>query len=407
MQPVDRRSFLAAAAGLPLWLDDRVHAHWAPRGDDRALVVLELVGGNDGLGTVIPVDDARLPALRPQLQVVRRGAHALGDGTALHPALARVARLAAAGRATIVHGVGYPEPDRSHFRSRDIWHVADPAHRAVAAHTTGWLGRAADLLLAASAGVPAAAVGGLEVPLALRARTAAVPSLRRVEDFQWLAGDGAPVGVRDPLRAVVSRPPAGGDLRAFAAATAEAAIGLADRLAGSLARYRPGAEYPDTDLGRRLRLCAQLLVSGFGTRLVHVPFDGFDTHARQLPTHQGLLAQLDQALDAFVADLVAHGADGRVAVLVHSEFGRRAAENASLGTDHGAAAPVVLLLGGCRGGPVGPVPDLARLVDGDLAATCDFRSVYADLLAWLGLPPAEVLGASFPPSGAWPGAGGR
>lgn len=406
---MDRRSFLAAAAAAPWCLGGASpsRSFWAPRANERSLVVLELVGGNDGLNTVIPVDHARYPALRPKLDV-RTGAHRLADGTALHGALASLHRFTTAGQATIVHGVGYPGPDRSHFRSRDIWHVADPAYQRASAATTGWLGRAADQLLAASSGVPAAAVGGLEVPLALRAARATVPSLRRVEDFQWLAAAATgPMPAAAPTRQLVGGEVAGQDLRAFAAAAAREAIELADVLAAALARYRPRAQYPDSQLGRDLQLTARLVIAGFGTRLVHVPFSGFDTHARQLPTHQGLLAEFDAAASAFVEDLVAHERAAHTTVLVHSEFGRRAAENASQGTDHGAAAPVFVLLGGATGGMIGTPPDLDRLDDGDVPATCDFRSVYGDLLGWLGIDGSSVLGASFPGAGLWPRAATR
>ncbi len=403
MPMLDRRSFLQAAGAVPLWWTLRGGGAWVPRGDDRTLLVLELAGGNDGLNTVIPADQARYAALRPKLQAVRTGAHRLADGTMLHPSLARLHTLVTAGDATVVHGVGYATPDRSHFRSRDIWHVADPAHQRVGAATTGWLGRAADLLAAASAGVPAAAIGGLELPLALKCNRAVVPCLRRVEDFQWRSPTTrAPLPAAAAVRAIpgaAGAAGAAGELREFVAATARQGITLADGLANALARYAPRADYPGTLLGRDLRLCAQLVVAGFGTRLLHVAFGGFDTHARQLPAHAGLLAQLDAALAAFVQDLRAHGAHERVAVLVHSEFGRRAAENASQGTDHGAAAPAFVVLGVAPGGTVGDVPDLAQLDDGDPIAAIDFRRVYRDLLQWLGADATAVLGAAFPTAG--------
>jgi len=183
----DRRAFLGGLLAAPFCGPLTSFSAWLPRGDERVLLVLELQGGNDGLNTVIPIDDKRYAAARPKLQAVRNGAHRLADGTALHPSLRRLAARITAGTGAVVHGVGYSKPDRSHFRSRDIWHVADPAHSKVGSGTTGWLGRAADLLARNGASVPAAAVGGLEIPLALKSRTVTVPSLERVEDFQWLA----------------------------------------------------------------------------------------------------------------------------------------------------------------------------------------------------------------------------
>jgi uncharacterized protein (DUF1501 family) len=397
----DRRSLLRAAGALPFVFGGRGLGAWVPRGDGRALLVLELEGGNDGLNTVIPADDARYAKARPKLQEVRTGSHGLADGTALHPRLGRLHRLVRDGNGAVVHGVGYGEPDRSHFRSRDIWHVADPGHVRVAADTTGWLGRAADRLAASTNGVPAAAVGGLEVPLVLKGREVQAPSLSRVEDFQWLAVDPAGAVARSsPTRAALMAATAGaGGLRGFVADTARRAAALADELATALARYRPHAEYPATELGQSLQLAARLVVSGFGTRLLHARMPGFDTHARQLPTHAGLLGQLDEALGALLADLAGHGCAERVVVLVHSEFGRRVAENASQGTDHGAAGPVFLFGGGVTGGVHGPVPDLQRLDDGDLVATMDFRRLYAEVLQWLSVDAVAVLGGAFEPAG--------
>lgn len=397
---IDRRSFLIRAAATPLALAaPGPGAFWLPRGDDRLLLVLELVGGNDGLNTVIPVDDDNYKKARPTIGSVRNGAHALTDGTALHPALAQLHRRIQDGKGAVVHGVGYPQPDRSHFRSRDIWHTADPLHQEVKSSTTGWLGRAADQLSKRGAGVPAAAVGGLEVPLALRAKKVNVPSLARVEDFQWLsARSGGTVAAGAPVRAVVDHEGQGestDELMRFVGDVARKGASLADELAAALADYRPRAEYPGSDLGRNLGLVAQLAVAGFGTRLVHVGLSGFDTHARQLPTHAGLMRELDGALSAFLMDIEKHGLGDRVTVLVHSEFGRRVKENASQGTDHGAAGPVFAFGGGIQGGPHGQVPNLEDLDDGDVKSTADFRDVYADLLRWLGAETRPVLGGEF------------
>jgi uncharacterized protein (DUF1501 family) len=323
---------------------------------------------------------------------VRHGARRLGAGFGLHESLRRIHALVTAGEGAIVHGVGYDPPDRSHFRSRDVWYTGDPAHVRVDRDTTGWLGRAADLLAGDGAGLPAAGVGGSQVPLLLQGRKVVVPCLERVEDFQLLVDerDGSAAPRRRALLDLVQGR-GGDDLPGFCAATASAAAAAAEEFRAALQRYAPQADYPDTPLGRDLQLVARLSISGFGTRIVHVALSGFDTHARQLPAHAGLLRQLDEAVAAFLADLQGRGPP--TVLFVWSEFGRRAAENASQGTDHGAAAPVWLLGGGIRGGMHGTPPDLDRLVDGDVPATTDFRSVYADLLGWLGVDAARVLGA--------------
>lgn len=390
----DRRTFLRGTMLLPFAAQLRAGA-WLPRGDARTLVVLELEGGNDGLNTVIPLDDAAFARLRPRLSAVRQGALPVGGGRGLHASLGGMAKAVAAGELAIVQSVGYPSPDRSHFKSRDIWHAADPKLAQVRADTTGWLGRAADWLAAQGAGLPAADIGGVEVPLVLRTKSVVVPSLRRVEDFVLWCGDGADGDARrrSVQEVLAARTDAG--LLGEIAALGTAAVQQSEALRKALLRYQSKARYPETALGRSLQLIARMAISGFGTRLFHVGFGGFDTHARQLPVQQALLRELDEALAAFAADLAGHDQLATTAVLVHSEFGRRVAENESQGTDHGAAAPVFVLGGGVRGGLHGQPPDLDALVDGDVHATADFRSVYRDLLTWLGLDSTQVLGGEF------------
>ncbi|MBK8101056.1 MAG: DUF1501 domain-containing protein [Planctomycetes bacterium] len=393
----DRRTFLRSALALPAapLLGHGSRCHWAPRGDDRVLLVLELAGGNDGLATVIPVDDPAYAKARPALSAVRRGSHAIVDGLALHPSLARLALRCGNGGAAAVLGVGMEKPDRSHFRSRDLWHTGDPTFVRRQHDTTGWLGRAADVLAAGGAGMPAASIGALEVPLLLSARSVTVPTFERAEDFALGVVPGVAASERQAgLAALVGERLGDGPL-GYAAATAAAAAKTAMELEQALRGYRSEVTYPDTALGRDLQLAARMVIAGFGTRLFHVVHGGFDTHARQLPTHAGLLAQVDAALAAFWQDLSAHAAAGRTAVLVFSEFGRRVAENASQGTDHGAAAPVFVLGEGLRGVVFGERPDLGDLEDGDVKATTDYRLVFGELLRWLGVDGKSVLGGEF------------
>ncbi len=382
-----RRDFLRAAAIAPA---SSPLLRWIPSGPDRSLVVVELVGGNDGLNTLIPVDDDKYHNARPSLKSVAKGALKVADGFALHPSMPQIQDLFVRGEAAAVHSVGYPKPDRSHFRSQDIWHSADPLIEKKHAGTTGWLGRAADQLAKAhDAQVPALGLGGLEVPLALQGVNAVAPVLNRIEDYSLLVAGG---GKSDSIAGLVEDADAKGDLTEFVRGVAQSGVAHATKMQKALAGYRAKAEYPNSSFGRAMKLTARVLLSGFGTRICHVPLSGFDTHARQAPTHAGLMRQLSLGVGALCEDLRAHGKGEQVVVFVHSEFGRRVSENKSQGTDHGAAAPVFVFGGGVKGGLHGPAPDLGDLDDGDVKATADFRGVYAALLGRLGVDAGAVLG---------------
>jgi len=354
---------------------------------ERILVVLQLSGGNDGLNTVVPHRQDAYGRARPSLALKGSALHRLDDDHGLHPSLAGLGRLHAEGRLALVQGVGVAHPDRSHFRSLEIWHTAEPERPA---HGPGWLGRLADQLAQDRGGsMPALHVGGGDVPLALMGEHVLAPSLsdERALALEELAGlDGARVALTR------ARPGATPDLE-FLRATARTAYRAAEELEAVIARPTRAA-YPDLGLAQKLRLVARLIAGGFDTRLFHLSLDGFDTHARQAALHTALLAELDASLAAFQADLEQCGAAGRVVTFVHSEFGRRVEENASRGTDHGAAAPVFLVGGAFARGLHGNAPDLTRLVDGDVPATTDFRALYTALERdWLGLRPSTGVAA--------------
>jgi uncharacterized protein (DUF1501 family) len=350
--------------------------------DGRVLVVIQLTGGNDGLNTVVPHRQDEYTRLRPTLALERGKLHALDDEHGLHPSLGALAGLFAEGRLTVVHGVGYPAPNRSHFRSLEIWHSAEPM---APARGLGWLGRLADQIVAARPGsMPALHVGDEDLPLAMMGRDVFAPTVRDEESLRLAPLDGLSVARERWVAA-----PAKGELD-FLRAAARSAYVAAERLDAALARPSHGS-YPDFGLARKLRLVAKLIAGGFDTRLFFVTLGGFDTHARQAALHAAQLAELDQSLDAFQRELAAAGAGERVLTLVHSEFGRRVAENGSRGTDHGAAAPL-FLVGGPGRGLLGTPPDLAHLVDGDMEHTTDFRAVYAAIeRTWLGLEPSSAI----------------
>src|SRR5262245_6277251 len=353
--------------------------------EPNALVVLQLTGGNDALNMVVPHRQDAYYRLRPTLALPRASLLRLDDEHGLHPEMGELAALYAEGRVAVVHGVGYPNPNRSHFRSMEIWHTGDPDGPPGG---TGWMGRLADQIARRSPDALASLHIGSEVlPLALLGREYFAPSVRDETGFQ-LADPGRGFERRRDALTAGGSP---GSTLGFLRAAARQTYGAARELEAAAAAQESAA-YPGFELARRLRLIARLSAADLGTRLYHVALGGFDTHARQAPAHAALLRELSQSLGAFERDLEARGASGRVLVLVFSEFGRRVEENASKGTDHGAGAPVLLVGGGVRGGTYGTAPDLTRLVEGDVPGTTDFRRIYATLEGrWLGLAPSGPI----------------
>ena len=369
--------------------------------DGTILVVMQLAGGNDGLNTVIPyADDAYFKA-RPGLAVPADKVIRLDDYCGLHPSLKNLAALQGEGHASIVQGIGYPNPNRSHFRATEIWHTASDADKN---EPYGWLGRYCD---AACAGEdPGAGIAiGDQVPQALRSPSGQSIAIGAPQDYQFQDGmDPAPMKPDDDASAA-----AGGSIDMlfggsdpdvnvadFLQRTALDAVASSAKVQDILRKSHRGTDYPATDLGRRLQLVARLIGGGMTSRVYYVSLGGFDTHANQAGAHERQLAVFDQAVGAFCRDMQEQGNFNRVMMLTFSEFGRRVAQNASGGTDHGAAAPLFLFGGALKGGLAGKHPSLTKLDRGDLVHHTDFRSVYATLLdQWLKTPSAAVLGRDF------------
>lgn len=339
-------------------------------GGERVLVVVQLTGGNDALNMVVPHRQDAYFKLRPTLGLARGSLHRLDDDHGLHPSMGGVGGLFADGRAALVHGVGYAHPDRSHFRAMEIWHSGEPDQPL---GELGWLGKLADQLAERDpSSLIALHVGDGDLPFALRGKRFFAPSVDDANEFRVRDVSAAAASARAKLLDERN----GSSELTFLRDAARTTYRTAERMAQIAAR-RSNADYPGSDLARRLQLLARLINADFGTRLFHVELGGFDTHSRQAPIHAALLAQLSTALAAFYADLASSQSDTRVLTLVFSEFGRRAAENGSKGTDHGAAAPVLLLGGTVRAGLHGTPPNLSQLVDGDVPFTTDFRAIYA------------------------------
>jgi uncharacterized protein (DUF1501 family) len=386
-------SLVALSAVVPQFV---ARTAWAAApGKDSVLVVLEMTGGNDGLNTVIPYADDLYHKARPTLRQTKDVVIRLDDHVGLHSGMQGLRSLWEQGHLAVVQGVGYPNPNRSHFEAMDIWQSADPKGDV----RTGWLGRAAAEGNDDKGGVPILHIGPSRLPLALAgAPGGGAVTINDQNSFRLEMGGGKveQQKARRRLLEEVAAPaekPGEDDLVSFVqrrqVQTLTAVENLRELLEGPGAVVRQGR-----GLAQKLRLVAGLIAKGFGTRLFYVSLDGFDTHAEQGPTHNTLLGELADAVGGFFATLKKTGHDGRVRLMTFSEFGRRVQENGSRGTDHGAASCLLVAGPSLKGGVVGRHPSLSDLDAGDLKFHTDFRRVYATLLdGWLGCDSKAVLGA--------------
>lgn len=405
--PLSRRSFLTkglAVVGIGTVIPSAfVRAVFAegtgvgPATRRRVLVILQLGGGNDGLNTVIPVADGAYFDARPRIGVNPEAALPLGEGFALHPSMGGVKALWDRGQVAIVRGVGYPQPNRSHFRSMEIWHAGTTDER----ERTGWLGRLMDATHHEQRSMWHAANMGSSLPISLVSQRSFAPSVNTIPTYT-LAMDGTARGqstrrTQDWVRLYAEQGALGGAL-AMVSKTGIAAYESTVSLKAETAGYQPLATYPTNALGTALKTMAQVATSNLGTTIGYVTTGGFDSHANQNGSQPQLLQAVSDSVSAFYADLAARGMDQDVMTVMWTEFGRRVRENASGGTDHGTATPVFVFGGGVRPGLYGDPPSLSALDEqGDLRYTTDFRSVYSTVLAsWFGVDPKDVLGDRYP-----------
>lgn len=366
---------------------------------DNILVVVQLSGGNDGLNTIVPFRHDTYKKARPKLALAER-LHKLDDDYALNPGLAAFKQFYDEGQLAVVHGCGYPQPNRSHFESMAIWHAA----RTDGGDGSGWLGHYLDHVVRGTqdrsiANNPLNGVNiGREVPMALVSPNLTVPSVDSLSDF-GLQLDGSSMydaELEKKIIAELQKYQGENPALDYLGRQAADAIISADEIRNVADRYQPDANYPG-NLGQRLRLIAQLICGNFGTRVFYCDIGGFDTHATQQQQHQNLLQNVGDSIRAFYDDLGKKGIADKVTTMVFSEFGRRVEQNANDGTDHGAAGPMFVVGPKVRGGLHGTHPELDKLERGDLAFTTDFRRIYASMLkGWLNADPAAVLGEEFP-----------
>jgi uncharacterized protein (DUF1501 family) len=411
--------FTSLACTTPMFLERTARGMMLPLGstltsrpgvpEDRVLVVVQLGGGNDGLNTVIPCFSDEYYRARPALAVPApgRGGNAAIQldqhaGVGLHPNFAAFKDLIDEGVASIVQGVGYPNPNRSHFTSMDIWHTADTMAKG-----HGWIGRYFDNTCNGAPDTERGVAIGRTAPLAMIGRTRSPVTFESAELFRWAGSDIDPALSENYEKITRCRPafdcdpPAHGSQLDFLTRTALDAQLSSDRIRTAVAR-RPLVTYPNGQLAQQLQVVAAMIREGLATRVYYVTLGGFDTHANQPGQHANLLRQLGDSLKAFHGDLKAQGNSGCVLTMVFSEFGRRVAQNASQGTDHGTAAPMFFMgdmVRTERTGVLGIHPPLNDLDQGDLRFNVDFRCLYAAVLEdWMGVSAADsqtILGARF------------
>ncbi|MGA7355516.1 MAG: DUF1501 domain-containing protein [Candidatus Cybelea sp.] len=397
-----RRNFLlAAAAGLAVVAEpDHVFARalaqaplpGLPGSEGRCLVLVNLYGGNDGLNCVVPHGDAGYYQLRPGLAIAQSDVLAIDAHVGLNPGMRSFKALYDKGMVAIVQGVGYPNPDHSHFRSTEIWQTAAPDRY----EHTGWLGRYFD-----AAGLPTANLfKGVALsrvlPEALVSNRTDIPAIPGLGQYALMANRNQTARNAFWRQAHDRSLPFDSPYLAHVMEIEGDAQRSSEELPKLVAGYTTKAAYPATGIGRSLALAAQIVGSNLGTRVIYVEHGSFDTHVNQKTTQNSLLTQFSNAIGAFYDDLAAHGNDRRVLTLTFSEFGRRVEENGSRGTDHGEASPLFLIGGAVKGGLYGTPPNLTSTNMGNVRYTVDFRNVYATVLErWLGRSSVSVLSGEF------------
>jgi len=404
-----RRDFLLRSAGFvtvsamaPKWavagakrFEESIESDAAVA--NRTLVILELMGGNDGLNTVIPYADSKYPQVRSRIGIPAGTVLPLDSRLGLNPQMTGLKSLWDAKRVAVVEGVGYPNSNLSHFASRDIWHTADPTleqHR-------GWLGRWADATIAGNGNPLSCTAISQSLPRTLLADNVQVPSFLTLATYSYQT-DGAATGDRtNQVNAFLRE-----NGQDYEIATPVDSVGQMGQDAITSSNvlqtvgtgYVAAGTYPSGSLGSALLLIAQIINANVGARILYATFGGFDNHAAEDKDHDGLLKTVSDGIKAFFDDLDSHGKSHDVLFMSWSEFGRRVQDNASNGTDHGTAAPHFVVGDAVNPGIYGNAPNLSSLdSNGNLVFENDFRSYYGTILSdWLKADSSAILGAGWP-----------
>ena len=358
---------------------------------DRKLVIIQLSGGNDGLNTIIPFQQDTYYSSRPRLAVPKGDVLKLTDELGLNPAMEALRPLWDDGLVSVVNSIGYPNPDRSHFRSMDIWHSGSNSDEY---WDTGWLGRYLD----ASCAGCAQPHGIIEVDdvlsLAVKGKFSKGLAVKDANRLYRTAQSPYFKALAQQYATAAASPPSALD---YMYKTMTETISSAEYIHEKMGKPNAKGEYPMGPLAKGLKMIAGLMNSGVDTSVFYLSLPGFDTHVNQRMPHDRKLKMYADAVAAFMKDLKQKGLLDNTLIMTFSEFGRRVKQNASGGTDHGKANSL-FLMGGKLTNPgfYNPAPDLSNLDEGDVAFQVDFREVYATVLKnWMGADDKQILGRSF------------
>jgi len=406
--PMDRREFLFRGIGVATvsamvprfavagarFFEESL----APGAGGRVLVVVELAGGNDGLNTIVPYTDPLYSAtFRKTIGVPADSVLDLDGKLGMNPVMSGLKSLWDAGRLAVVEGVSYPNPNLSHFTSRDIWHTADPA----LAQRRGWLGRWADATLAGNGNPLSGCAVSQSLPRTLLADKVVFPSFTNLAAYAYATDGSNASDAANQINGFVAQ----NSIEHEIATRNELIEDVARDAASSSAtlrqvtsNYAPKAVYPNNSLANALKLCAEIIVGNLGTQILYVTYGGFDNHSTQKAAHDNLLKAVSDSIKAFFDDLDGQGKSSGVLLMTWSEFGRRVQENSSLGTDHGTAGVHFVAGNAAIRGIYGPAPNLSSLdSNGNLKWQTDFRSYYGTVLRdWLKTDSAAILGPGYP-----------
>lgn len=365
-------------------------------GKNRKLVVVQLSGGNDYLNCIVPYSDPNYIDNRPNVRLAEDDVIPLDHGYGLNPAMGPIKDLYDQGRVAIIHGVGYPVPNRSHFRSMDIWHTAEPT----VVGEQGWLGQAINDISPGGENVVVAVNFGAALPRALVAPGAPVASVSNLETYgllNHLDADDQRTRALEAFRKMYSRALGTGPVIDYLSKTGLDALRGADILSSVPQTYASTVEYAPNPFAQSAKGVAQVLQADVGTRICYTQYGSFDTHTNELALQGKLWTDVAGGIYDLYADLKAHDASDDVLIFVFSEFGRRVKDNGN-GTDHGSGGVSFLIGDRVQGGHYGEYPSLAadKLVEGDLAFNLDFRSVYTEILEdWLEVDAKPIVKGTY------------